>query len=191
MAHIHSRLPRHCAPQRKSPFCFLAQGGREVPRVNRRSAPPLHPPSTKKREINKETGTGHPTPARHPPYSLPASAHKHRLISSTTTTVVIVFSCYFCYLHNWVSLHCCIKDVSNNDLAVNSSTGRTLPFRFFTWIKVPIPQCIHSTLKTCIKKALKEKYHQQDVPKSIKSKTTCRISPVSVVLLGIRLLQMC
>lgn len=42
----------------------------------------------------KETGTGLPTPVRRPLYSLPASAHKHRLISSVTTTVVIVFSCY-------------------------------------------------------------------------------------------------
>lgn len=91
MAHIHSRLPRHCAPQRKSPFCFPKQGGRKVSGVNRRSAPLLHPPSKEKRE--KEKGTGLPNSAWRPPYLLAASAHKHRLISSTTTTVVIVFSC--------------------------------------------------------------------------------------------------
>lgn len=59
--------------------------------------PPLSsttPPAIKKKKKEKETGTGLPTPVRRPPCSLPASAHKHRLISSTTTTVVIVFSCY-------------------------------------------------------------------------------------------------
>lgn len=62
--------------------------------------PPLSsttPPALKKKKKNrkrKATGTGLPTPARRPPYSLPASAHKHRLISSRTTTLVIVLSCY-------------------------------------------------------------------------------------------------
>lgn len=61
--------------------------------------PPLSsttPPAIKKkrRERERERRTGLPTPAWRPHYSLPASAHKHRLISSTITTVVIVFSCY-------------------------------------------------------------------------------------------------
>lgn len=42
----------------------------------------------------KETGTGLPTPVQRRLYSLPASAHKHRLISRATTTVVFVFFCY-------------------------------------------------------------------------------------------------
>lgn len=53
--------------------------------------PPLS--STTPPAIKKKEGTGLPTPAWRPPHSFPASAHKHRLISSTTTTVVIVFSC--------------------------------------------------------------------------------------------------
>lgn len=66
MAHIHSHLPRHCAPQRKRPFCLLEQGVRKVSRVNRRAAPPLHPTSEK-----RGTGTGLPAPHWRPLCSFP------------------------------------------------------------------------------------------------------------------------
>lgn len=89
MAHIHSHLPRHCAPQRKRPFCLLEQGVRKVSRVNRRAAPPLHPTLEKKRDGDR---TSHPSLAS--ALLIPASAHKHRLISDTPVTAVIVSSCY-------------------------------------------------------------------------------------------------
>lgn len=88
MAHIHSHLPRHCAPQRKRPFCLLERGVRKVSRVNRRAAPPLHPTSEKR----DRDWTSHPSLASI--LLIPASAHKHRLVSDTTITAVIVSSCY-------------------------------------------------------------------------------------------------
>lgn len=112
MAHIHSRLPRHCAPQRKKPLLFPRAGeGEKVSGVNRRSAPP-----PKKKRGKKEKGTGLPTPVQRRLHSLPASAHKHRAHQFCQHC-----SCDCLFLQpNWVSLRCCIEDVSNNELAVNA-----------------------------------------------------------------------
>lgn len=111
MAHIHSHLPRHCAPQRKRPFCLLEQGVRKVSRVNRRAAPPLHPTSEKKRDGDR---TSHPSGVH--------SAHSR---FSTQTQAHQWYPCYSCdclfLLPNWVSLHYCLEDVSNNDPAVTCS----------------------------------------------------------------------
>lgn len=85
MAHIHSHLLRHCAPQRKkSPFvCRGWEWGRSLGWTAERLC-----------HSSRHHGdrTSHPSLASTP--LIPASAHKHRLISDTTITAVIVSSCY-------------------------------------------------------------------------------------------------
>lgn len=101
----------------KAAFCFPVQGREE----GLWGKPPLSsnaPPAIKnKKQKRKKKETGLPTPAWRPPCSLPASANKHRLISSATTVPLIVFSCFlFGSVYNVA--------VSNNDLLMCMCTNK-------------------------------------------------------------------
>lgn len=85
MAHIHSHLLRHCAPQRKKALLFAEAGSEEG-----LSGEPPSSSATLPRHHGDRTS--HPSLAS--TLLIPASAHKHRLISDTTITAVIVSSCY-------------------------------------------------------------------------------------------------
>lgn len=84
--------PTSLCSSEKKPLLF-PKAGREEGLWGEPLLSSTTPPAIKQKKRAKEKGTGLPNSAWRPPYSLPASAHKHRLISSTTTTVVIVFSC--------------------------------------------------------------------------------------------------
>lgn len=121
MAHIHSRLPRHRAPQRKSPFCFPRQGRREVSWVNRRLASPLHPPSGKKKKIKNKKGDRTSQacllavlPFTH--FSTQTQAYQQKRYSCCDRVLPQL---------NWVSLHCC-----NNNHAVSAGWWILLEHQF-------------------------------------------------------------
>lgn len=116
MAHIHRPLPRHSAPQRKSPFCFLSRAGRVVvvggclSGVKNCSAPP-----EKMGGGSGEKGTDFPSrssggvPARSSP------------LQHTNTDSSLLPPLVFSLRPNWVSLlHCCMESETspNNEPAV-------------------------------------------------------------------------
>lgn len=84
--------PTSLCSSEKKPLLF-PKAGREEGLWGEPLLSSTTPPAIKQKERERKRRPDFPILAWRPPYSLPASAHKHRLISSTTTTVVIVFSC--------------------------------------------------------------------------------------------------